>query len=42
MGEDDLRIFLLEDLKLLFCLSYLGRCWKDTEIIREGIDRKSK
>lgn len=42
MGEDDLRFFLHEDLKLLSCLSYLGHCWKDTEIITEGRERKER
>lgn len=41
-GEGDLFIFLLEDLKRLSYLSYLGCCWKDTEIIREGTDKESK
>lgn len=42
MEEDDLCIFLLEDLKLPSCLSYLGHCWKDTQVIREETERKSK
>lgn len=42
MGEGGLCTFLLEDLRLPACLSYLGCCWKDTKIIRERIDTESK
>lgn len=38
----DLHIFLLEDLKLLSWLSYLGCHSKDTEITTDGTDRTSK